>query len=110
MKLLLTLLLFFTFGIRQSAFGISITGSDWIVHFNLPDQLARLKSCAGCAMLSPMNPQGELIRKTVGRPLSTRSPLARLQSLIISSKPFTKNRIHDEPDRVPVRKVVGHAR
>ena len=44
MKILPVALLLLAFGIRHSAFGMSITGADWVVHFNLPDQLTTLGS------------------------------------------------------------------
>ena len=44
MRLATVLLLLLAFGVRPSAFGISITGADWVVHLNLPDQLTTLGS------------------------------------------------------------------
>ena len=37
MRLAAALLLLLSLGIRHSAFGTSITGADWVLHFNLPD-------------------------------------------------------------------------
>ena len=48
------------------------------------------------------------IRKTVGKPLTERSPFERLERLRRNARPFTINaNKHTEDDRVLVRKTVG---
>ena len=44
MRLAAALMLLLSLGVRHAAFGISITGADWVVHLNLPDQLTTLGS------------------------------------------------------------------
>ncbi len=54
--------------------------------------------------------EAEWIRKTVGEPLTTRSPFLRLQALLESARPFSRKPLHAQSDRVPVRKTVGQTR